>query len=133
MEEGRPSATAVISAMSRAAHLLWRQPPKIFEDTLALQLSGCESEAVLKAQMDQLEAEIARNTNPDFARALLRWVEAPVVTRSRYLEDEVDEAIRRGVSQYVVLSAGLDSFAYRRPDLAKILTIFEVDHPATQR
>jgi methyltransferase (TIGR00027 family) len=118
--------------MSRAAHLLWRQPPKIFEDTLALQLSGCESEAVLKAQVDQLEAEVARNTNPDFARALLRWVEAPVVTRSRYLEDEVDQAITRGVSQYVILGAGLDSFAYRRPDLAKILTIFEVDHPATQ-
>lgn len=132
MEEGKPSATAVISAMCRAAHLLWRQPPKIFEDTLALQFSGCESEAVLKAQMDQLEAEVARNTNPDFARAILPWVEAPVVTRSRYLEDEVDQAIRRGVSQYVILGAGLDSFAYRRPDLAKTLNIFEVDHPATQ-
>jgi methyltransferase (TIGR00027 family) len=118
--------------MFRAAHLLWRQPPKIFEDTLALQLSGCESEAVLKAQMDQLEAEVARNTNPDFARTVLRSVEVPLVTRSRYLEDEVDEAIGRGLSQYVILGAGLDSFAYRRPELAKVLDIFEVDHPATQ-
>jgi hypothetical protein len=52
VEEGTPSATALISAMVRAAHLVWDQPPKIFEDTLALQLSGCESEAALKAQID---------------------------------------------------------------------------------
>ncbi len=54
------------------------------------------------------------------------------MTRSRYLEDEVDKAVRLGVSQYVILGAGLDSFAYRRPELAKVLHIFEVDHPATQ-
>ena len=93
MEEGKPSATALFSAMVRAAHLLWDQPPKIFEDTLALQLSGCESEAVLKAQVAQLEAEVARTTNPDFAQTALRSVTAAVVTRSRYLEDEVDQAV----------------------------------------
>ena len=132
MEEGKPSATAVISALVRAAHLLWDQPPKIFEDTLALQLSGCESEAALKVQMDRLEAEVARTTNPDFALAMRRSVTAAVVTRSRYLEDEVGQAVRRGVSQYIILGAGLDSFAYRRPELANFLHIFEVDHPATQ-
>ena len=132
MEEGKPSASAVFSAMLRAAHLLWDQPPKIFEDTLALQLSGCESEAALKARMDQLEAEAARNTNPDFALTIRRSATAAVVTRSRYLEDEVEQAVRRGVAQYVILGAGLDSFAYRRPELAKVLNIFEVDHPATQ-
>jgi methyltransferase (TIGR00027 family) len=132
VEEGKPSATALISAMFRAAHLLWDQPPKIFEDTLALQFSGCESEAALKAQMDQINAEVARTTNPDFALTLLRAITVPVVTRSRYLEDEVDEAVRRSISQYVILGAGLDSFAYRRPELAKALHIFEVDHPATQ-
>jgi methyltransferase (TIGR00027 family) len=118
--------------MLRAAHLLWDQPPQIFEDTLALQLSGCESEAALKAQMDQLDAEVARTTNPDFALTLRRSMTAQLVTRGRYLEDEVDQAVRRGVSQYVILGAGLDSFAYRRPELAKVLHIFEVDHPATQ-
>jgi methyltransferase (TIGR00027 family) len=132
MEEGKPSATALICAMVRAAHLLWDQPPKIFEDTLAQQLSGCESEAALKTQLDKLDAEIARTTNPDFALTLRRSVTNAVVTRSRYLEDEVDEAVRQGVSQYVILGAGLDSFAYRRPELAKVLDIFEVDHPATQ-
>ena len=132
MEEGKPSATAVLCAIARAAHLLWDQPPKIFEDTVALQLSECESEAALKAQMDQLEAEAARSTSPDFALALRRSVTAAVINRSRYLEDEVDEAVRRGVSQYVILGAGLDSFAYRRPELANVLHVFEVDHPATQ-
>jgi O-methyltransferase involved in polyketide biosynthesis len=88
MEEGKPSATAVITAMLRATHLLWDQPPKIFEDTLALQLSGCESEAGLKAQMDKLDAEIALATNPDFALKLRRPITANVVNRSRYVEDK---------------------------------------------
>jgi O-methyltransferase involved in polyketide biosynthesis len=98
VEEGKPSATAVISAMARAAHLLWDQPPKIFEDTLALPLSGCERKTALKAQMDKLEAEVARTTNPDFAIRARRSVTAAVVARSRYLEDEVDQAVGRGVS-----------------------------------
>ena len=132
MEEGKPSATALIIAMFRAAQFLWDQPPKIFEDTLALQFSGCESEAALKEQMEHLDAELARATNPDFALTLRRSMTAGFVARGRYLEDEVDQAVRRGVSQYVILGAGLDSFAYRRPDLAKVLHIFEVDHPATQ-
>jgi methyltransferase (TIGR00027 family) len=132
VEEGKPSATALICALVRAAHLRWDQPPRIFEDTLAQQLSGCASEAALKAQIDKLDAEVARTTNPDFALTLRRSVTTAVVTRSRYLEDEVGEAVRRGVSQYVILGAGLDSFAYRRAELAKVLQVFEVDHPATQ-
>ena len=132
MEEGKPSATALVAAMFRAAHLLWDQPPKIFEDPCALQLSGCEGETALKTQMGQLEAEVARTTNPALARRFRRALMASVVTRSRYLEDEADRAVRRGVSQYVILGAGLDSFAYRRPELANVLHIFEIDHPATQ-
>ncbi|HVN29996.1 MAG TPA: SAM-dependent methyltransferase [Candidatus Binataceae bacterium] len=132
MEEGKPSATAIFCAMVRAAHLLWDQPPRIFEDTLALQLSGCASEAALKAQMDQFDAEFGRITSPDFGRTARRLMTTAIITRGRYLEDEVDRAVRRGVSQYVILGAGLDSFAYRRTELAKVLHIFEVDHPATQ-
>jgi methyltransferase (TIGR00027 family) len=55
-----------------------------------------------------------------------------VVLRSRYVEDELDQAIKRGVSQYVILGAGLDSFAYRKRHLVDVLRVFEVDHPATQ-
>jgi methyltransferase (TIGR00027 family) len=53
--------------------------------------------------------------------------------RQRYTEDELDKALARGVGQYVILGAGLDSFIYRRPDLAAGLRVFEVDHPATQQ
>ena len=79
-----------------------------------------------------LEAEVARTSNSHFALTLRRNVTAAVVTGSRYLEDEVDKAVGQSVSQYVILGAGLDSFAYRRPELAKVLHLFEVDHPATQ-
>jgi methyltransferase (TIGR00027 family) len=132
MEEGRPSATALLTAMVRAAHLLWDDPPKIFEDTLALRLCACDSEASLKTQLDQFDAEVARSTSPDFALISRRSLTAMVVMRSRYVEDEVDDAVTKGVSQYVILGAGLDSLAYRRLDLAKVLRVFEVDHPATQ-
>ena len=53
--------------------------------------------------------------------------------RQRYTEDELGKALERGVGQYVILGAGLDSFAYRRPDLAGVVRVFEVDHPATQQ
>ncbi len=55
-----------------------------------------------------------------------------VTTRSRYTEDRLAEAVRRGVTQYLILGAGLDSFAYRSP-LARQIRVTEVDHPATQR
>ena len=132
MEEGKPSVTAMLMAMYRAAHLLWDDPPKIFEDMYALRLSGCDSEAALRAQLDQIDAQGARSTSPDFALTLRRYLTATVVMRSRYLEDAVDQALGRGVSQYVILGAGLDSFAYRRSDLARVLRVFEVDHPASQ-
>jgi methyltransferase (TIGR00027 family) len=118
--------------MLRAAHLLWDAPPRIFEDTFALQLSGCESEAALRAQFDRLDAQLAWRVGPDYSRTLRRHLGPTVAARSRYLEDEVEQAVKRGVPQYTILGAGLDSFAYRRTDLAKIVHVFEVDHPATQ-
>ncbi|MBV8360431.1 MAG: class I SAM-dependent methyltransferase [Deltaproteobacteria bacterium] len=132
MEEGRPSFTAIASAMLRAAHLLWDDPPKIFEDTFALQLSGCESEAALCAQLDLIDAEFARSMSPVSALTMRRSMTATVCMRSRYVEEKVDQAIGQGVSQYVILGAGLDSFAYRRSDVSTALRVFEVDHPATQ-
>jgi methyltransferase (TIGR00027 family) len=118
--------------MLRAAHLLWDDPPKIFQDTLALRLSGCVDEASLREQLDRVDAEFARGTSHEFALSMRRNITATVCMRSRYVEDEVDQAIRRGVSQYVILGAGLDSFVYRRPELVNVLSVFEVDHPASQ-
>ncbi|MGH7836765.1 MAG: class I SAM-dependent methyltransferase, partial [Candidatus Binataceae bacterium] len=118
--------------MVRAAHLLWDDPPKIFEDTLALQLSGVASEAELRQRFDVLSKEFAAESSPELAQATLRYIRCPVTMRSRYVEDELDQAIKRGVSQYVILGAGLDSFANRRPNVVKVLRVFEVDYPATQ-
>src|SRR5215467_13459706 len=132
VEEGRPSSTAMLTAMLRAAHLLWDDSPKIFEDTFALAFSGCANDAALWERLDARSAEIAARGGRDLAQAALQLLRSQMVGRSRYVEDELTEALKRGVAQYVILGAGLDSFAYRRPELANALRVFEVDHPATQ-
>jgi methyltransferase (TIGR00027 family) len=132
MEEGRPSSTAQVAAMWRAAHLLWDDDPKIFQDPLALGLSGMESEAALRAALDTLQATLAQRLSPEHAQALFHSMRAGTIVRSRYTEDELSEALERRAMQYVILGAGLDSFAYRRGDLADMVRVFEVDHPATQ-
>jgi len=133
MEEGQPSATATVAALMRAAHLLWDADPKVFQDPLALRLSGVESEAALQERLRAIETEMARRATPEFAQTFFRYARAGTTMRQRYTEDELDKAVERGVAQYVILGAGLDSFAYRRPDLADVLRVFEVDHPATQQ
>src|SRR5580658_4493078 len=132
MEEGRPSFTAMETAMLRAAHLLWDAPPKIFEDTLALALSGCANEVELRERFDAFVAELAAKAGSGPAQSIINSFRISVAVRSRYVEDELAQAIRRGVAQYVILGAGLDSFAYRRPEVGEVLRVFEVDHPATQ-
>jgi methyltransferase (TIGR00027 family) len=105
--------------MIRAAHLLWDDAPTILQDPLALGLSGVESPDALLATLRARQAE--------------PYTYAGVLVRQRYAEDELATAMQHGVGQYVILGAGLDSFAYRRPDLATLLRVFEVDHPATQQ
>lgn len=92
----------------------------IFDDDLAVGLAGAEGPALGK----RLSNEIPRTQ----VLAFSRWV----CVRSRFAEDLVTEAMARGIEQYVILGAGLDSFAYRRGDLLDRLRVFEVDHPASQ-
>src|SRR5262250_3307515 len=117
MEEGRPSFTAVVSAMIRAAHLAVDGEPKIFADPLALALSGAESEASLKATLDKLRTATAASVGSGLADEAYRYLRTVMTLRSRFTEDELNEAMRRGITQYVILGAGLDSFVYRRRDL----------------
>jgi len=56
-----------------------------------------------------------------------------VRTSYRFTEDRLEEAVRRGIAQYVVLGAGLDTFGYRQPKWARNQLIIEIDHPASQR
>lgn len=118
MKEECPSWTALRVAMHRAAHQIV-DDPKVFNDSLApLIVSGMS----------------APESDPEWPHdhPLLRGLRAFVVARSRYAEDELHNAVKRGVSQYVVLGAGLDTFAYRNPYPEGTLHVFEVDHPATQ-
>ena len=133
MEEGQPSATAIGAARMRAAHLLLDDDPKIFQDPLALSLSGAESAAALHATYEAMQAAIARRSTPEYAQAFARYARANMTMRQRYTEEALGQALERGVAQYVILGAGLDSFAYRRRDLGAVVRVFEVDHPATQQ
>lgn len=133
MEEGRPSATSMLAAMSRASHLFLDGEPKVLRDELALHFSGAENEAALRTTLDTLWTETARRTDPEFAHSVLNFYRAFVTMRHRYAEDELEKAFARGVREYVILGAGLDSFAYRQPDFTSALRVFEVDHPATQQ
>ena len=113
METGRASKTALRVAIRRAAHQIMEQP-RILDDPIAVPLLG-----------------------PGFARDMERashtvaWdFRAFMATRSRYAEDRLADAVAKGIAQYVILGAGLDTFAYRNPFPA--LRVFEVDFPATQ-
>jgi methyltransferase (TIGR00027 family) len=107
--------------MSRAVHLLRDDDPKILIDPFARGLAGYESDEALAAAYDE--------------HPMSRWTgwHTQFVVRSRYTEDVLEGAIREGISQYVMLGAGLDSFAYRRPDLMVSLDGYEVDQPMSQQ
>jgi methyltransferase (TIGR00027 family) len=116
MEEGKFSRTAHRVATRRAAHQLLDQP-KVLDDPLALLIIGPEAENELRSNPKE---------HHKFARAFRAFMAA----RSRYAEDELAQAYGQGVRQYVVLGAGLDTFAYRHSHAG--LRVYEVDHPATQ-
>lgn len=120
MKEDRPSATAQRVAMRRAAHQLL-DDPKIFDDPVALRIIGREGASALQADPRQFEATL-----------LSSYLRAFVAARSRYAEEELSLGVRRGIRQYVILGAGLDTFAYRNPYPEGALRVFEVDHPMTQ-
>ncbi len=92
----------------------------MLDDTLALELASEEGRSI----RDQLRAEVREDDLFAFSRS--------VCVRSRYTEDIVAQEAGRGVNQYVILGAGLDTFAYRRAGLSLNIPVFEVDHPATQ-
>lgn len=106
--------------MLRAAHLIVDDKPPVLNDTVAARLLGSQVEAQIRARAGELQS-------PD-----LRGLRSHVLLRSRVAEDALMDAVANGVEQYVLLGAGLDTFAYRQPSWAQGLTIIEVDHPGTQ-
>jgi methyltransferase (TIGR00027 family) len=111
-----PDSTAVRVALWRAQHVLLDAEPHVLEDELG---------AALAAPADGWQER--PDMNP-------RWTapfRAHIVARARFVEDLVIEQLGRGVRQYVILGAGLDTFAQRRPDVASRLHMFEIDQPET--
>lgn len=108
------------AAAARAAHLLVDSEPRIFADSLAALLLGDEAETFLRYHREHGD------------HPLLAGTRAQATCRSRFTEDQLALAAARGTAQYVILGAGLDSFACRS-ELAGRLRVFEVDHPATQQ
>lgn len=133
MEQGRPSDTAMLGAIMRAAHPLVDQQPWIFKDDFAATFVGLEDETAVVAALSAFEKEIARYSSADLARYYTGTHRAGAMLRERFVEEELGKAMERGVRQYVSLGAGYDTLAFRRRDLADTLRVFEVDHPATQQ
>src|SRR5262245_56625518 len=111
-----PDSTAVRVALWRALHVEVDAPPHVLEDEVGLQLAAPDD---------------GWRGRPDMS-PFTRPFRASIVARARFIEDLVAELAARGVGQYVILGAGLDTFAQRRPELAFRLLVFEVDRPGPQ-
>ncbi|MEK2603915.1 class I SAM-dependent methyltransferase [Burkholderia arboris] len=117
LREDAPDSTAARVALWRALHVELDAPPHVLTDEVGLRLLAPEPGWQQRGDMD-----------PQFTRPF----RASIVARARFIEDLVAEQAARGVSQYVILGAGLDSFVQRRPEMGSRVTVFEVDPPAPQ-
>ena len=112
-----PDSTAVRVALWRALHVQIDPPPHVLVDEIGLRLVAPDDDWRRRPDMD-----------PHFTSRF----RASIVARARFIEDLVIEEVRRGVEQYVILGAGLDTFAQRKPEIASRLRIFEVERPGPQ-
>lgn len=132
------SVTALVTAFSRAYHST-HSTDRIFDDSLAVKMFSDDTllffEKSVAESLKFLDPELAAacSDQKEALEAVMRVQNASVtLSRSRYTEDRLDEAVAAGVTQYVILGAGMDTFAFRKPELLSKLEVFEVDHPATQ-
>ena len=112
-----PDSTAVRVALWRALHVELDGSPHVLDDTVGLSLA---------------QPQDGWRERPDMHPVGTRGFRAWIVARARFVEDLVVEVLGRGVTQYVMLGAGLDTFAQRRSDVAAHLAVFEVDQPDAQ-
>ncbi|HSU38471.1 MAG TPA: class I SAM-dependent methyltransferase [Polyangiaceae bacterium] len=114
--KAEPENTAARVALWRALHVQADPPPHVFVDEVGLKL-------VAPPEGWQSRPDMSPFTRP---------FRASIVARARFIEDLVMEEAARGVGQYVILGAGLDTFAQRRAELAARLVVFEIDQPGPQ-
>jgi methyltransferase (TIGR00027 family) len=112
-----PDSTAVRVALWRAMHVQVDPPPHVLEDEMGLQLAAPDD---------------GWRARPDMDPAGTSGFRAAIVARARFIEELVAEQAGHDVAQYVILGAGLDTFAQRRPQIAARLRVFEVDQPGPQ-
>ncbi|MCB9094374.1 MAG: class I SAM-dependent methyltransferase [Halobacteriovoraceae bacterium] len=112
-----PDHTAVRTSLWRALHVQIDPKPHVFVDEVGAKL------------VDEKNWRDRADMDPQFSKSM----RASIVGRARFIEDLVEENISSGISQYVILGAGLDAFSQRRPELARKIQIFEIDQPATQK
>ncbi|MFC7263359.1 class I SAM-dependent methyltransferase [Streptomyces lutosisoli] len=110
-------STAERVALWRAMHVQVDPPPHVLEDEVGLRLAAPDD---------------GWRRRPDMDPHAMSRVRAGIVARARFVEDLVVEQVGQGVGQYVILGAGLDTFAQRRPEIASRLRVFEVDQPGPQ-
>lgn len=116
-QDSAPDSTAARVALWRALHVEIDPPPHVLEDEIGLKLLAPDQDWRRRGDMD-----------PKFTRPF----RAAIVARARFIEDLVIEHTARGLSQLVILGAGLDSFAQRRPEVASRIRVFEIDRPGPQ-
>lgn len=120
MAERKASDTALGVAVLRAVHQLTDGEPKILDDPVIVRM------------LDETTRTHIQNHPEDYQTPHRRALRANVLIRSRFAEDYLAEAVAHGIKQFVILGAGMDTFAYRQPAWADGLQIFELDHPASQ-
>ena len=112
-----PDSTAVRVALWRAMHVLLDPPPHVHSDKIGLRLAAPDADW---------------RDRPDMDPRATSGFRAAIVARARFIDDLVAEQAGHGIAQYVILGAGLDTFAQRKPEIAAALRVFEVDQPGTQ-
>ncbi|MBC9889426.1 MAG: SAM-dependent methyltransferase [Opitutae bacterium] len=120
----KTSKTAILAASVRAYHYEQCKSP-VFSDEYAVDMVPVFWRVITKNRL--LGWFVVHKVFHSF-----RPVHTEVILRARFAEDHLIEAISRGVGQYVILGAGLDTFSIRHRELADTVRIFELDHPATQ-
>ena len=118
------TSTADWVAGARALHQ--REAVRVIDDPFAALLCGGPLRLVLRFRV--LEWLVVERLLGD-----MKPVTTCVLMRARYAEQALESALARGVAQYVIVGAGMDSFAFRRPDLLERLDVFEIDEPAMQQ
>lgn len=139
VNDGGPSETALTTALMRAAHTRLDRPQLLDDPWGDRLVSDAEKAALYQRVLDGADPEVRRRlTALRSPQAVIDGVlrshrtYAGVILRSRYAEDALERVIASGARQYVLIGAGFDSFIVRQPAFAREISIFEIDHPASQ-